>query len=103
MQPLLPLALLGNLGGPDILIIGLVALLIFGKRLPEVGKNLGKTIVEFKKGLNGKPLAEEEPAAEETEQAAALPPASTVRRLQSGSRVSASSVPAKNLPQTEEV
>ena len=31
--------------------------LIFGKRLPEVGKNLGKTIVEFKKGLNGKPLS----------------------------------------------
>src|SRR5438067_1084263 len=28
-------------------------LLIFGKRLPEVGKSLGKGIVEFKKGLKG--------------------------------------------------
>ncbi len=30
-----------------------VALLIFGKRLPEVGKSLGKGIVEFKRGLKG--------------------------------------------------
>ncbi len=28
-----------------------LGLLIFGKRLPEVGKSLGKGIVEFKKGL----------------------------------------------------
>ena len=101
MHPVLPLAFFGNLGGPDLLIIGLVALLIFGKRLPEVGKNLGKTIVEFKKGLNGKPLAEEEPAAEETEQSASLPTPPMVRRLQGTGRVSAS--PAKKLAQTEEV
>ena len=30
-----------------------IALLIFGKRLPEVGRSLGKGIVEFKKGLKG--------------------------------------------------
>src|SRR3954468_18586481 len=30
-----------------------VAVLLFGKRLPEVGRSLGKGIVEFKKGLNG--------------------------------------------------
>jgi sec-independent protein translocase protein TatA len=35
-----------------IIIMG-VALLLFGKRLPEVGKSLGKGIVEFKKGLKG--------------------------------------------------
>jgi TatA/E family protein of Tat protein translocase len=48
------LAFFGNLAGPDMLIILGVALLIFGRRLPEVGKNLGKTIVEFKKGLSGR-------------------------------------------------
>jgi sec-independent protein translocase protein TatA len=32
-------------------IILVVALLVFGRRLPEVGKNLGQTLVEFKKGL----------------------------------------------------
>ena len=40
-----------NLGIWELLIIGVLGLLIFGKRLPEVGKNLGKGIVEFKKGL----------------------------------------------------
>ena len=29
----------------------LLGLLIFGKRLPEVGRSVGKTIVEFKKGM----------------------------------------------------
>ncbi len=36
-----------------LLIILGVGLLIFGKRLPEVGRSLGKGIVEFKKGLKG--------------------------------------------------
>jgi sec-independent protein translocase protein TatA len=33
------------------LVIGVVALLLFGKRLPEVGRSLGRGIAEFKKGL----------------------------------------------------
>jgi TatA/E family protein of Tat protein translocase len=35
------------------LIAGFVALMIFGRRLPEVGRSLGKGIMEFKKGLAG--------------------------------------------------
>src|SRR5437870_5267413 len=35
------------------LVIGIVAVLLFGRRLPEVGRSLGKGIVEFKKGLKG--------------------------------------------------
>jgi len=35
------------------IVIGLFALLLFGKRLPEVGRSLGKGIIEFKKGLAG--------------------------------------------------
>lgn len=38
--------------GPfEILIILVVAILIFGKRLPEIGRSMGKSLVEFKKGL----------------------------------------------------
>ncbi|BAM04432.1 Sec-independent protein translocase subunit TatA/TatB [Phycisphaera mikurensis] len=48
-----PLALLGPIGTPEMIVIGIVGLLIFGRRLPEVGKSLGKGIVEFKKGLSG--------------------------------------------------
>ena len=44
---------LQSLGTWDMLVILLIALLIFGKRLPDVGKSLGKGIVEFKKGLKG--------------------------------------------------
>ena len=33
------------------LIIGIVAVLLFGKRLPEVGRSLGRGLVEFKKGV----------------------------------------------------
>jgi sec-independent protein translocase protein TatA len=38
--------------GPfEILVILIVAILIFGKRLPEIGRSMGKSLVEFKKGL----------------------------------------------------
>jgi len=40
-------------GNSEWLLIGLFALLVFGKRLPEVARSLGKGVVEFKKGLRG--------------------------------------------------
>jgi sec-independent protein translocase protein TatA len=42
-----------NFSGWEILVIAGIGLLVFGSRLPSVGKNLGKGIVEFKKGLKG--------------------------------------------------
>ncbi len=44
-------AVFGLPGGTEWVVVGLVALLLFGRRLPEVAKSLGKGIVEFKKGL----------------------------------------------------
>lgn len=43
----------GGLGMTELIVIGVFGLLIFGKRLPEVARNLGKGIVEFKKGVKG--------------------------------------------------
>jgi len=43
----------GHLGWMEILIILGLGVVLFGKRLPEVGRYLGKGIVEFKKGLKG--------------------------------------------------
>src|SRR5260221_2306947 len=49
---LYPIAL-GMPSGAEWIIVAAVGLLLFGKRLPEVGRSLGKGIVEFKKGLKG--------------------------------------------------
>jgi len=40
-------------GPMEMIIILAIAVLLFGKRLPEVGRSLGKGIIEFKKGVRG--------------------------------------------------
>ena len=44
-------AWLTNLGPWEMLIFGAVLLLLFGRRLPDVGRNLGRGVVQFRKGL----------------------------------------------------
>ena len=44
----------GFIGFPELLLLGLVALLVFGpKRLPEMGRGLGKGLREFKSSVTG--------------------------------------------------
>lgn len=43
----------GMPGNWEWIVIVLIALLVFGRRLPEVGRSLGKGIIEFKKGIKG--------------------------------------------------
>ena len=42
-----------NVGLPEFIIVMGLAVLLFGKRLPEVARSMGKGIIEFKKGLSG--------------------------------------------------
>lgn len=43
----------GGIGTGEMLVLGIVAVLLFGSRLPEMGRTIGKGLLEFKKGLSG--------------------------------------------------
>ncbi len=47
------MGLLPGVGTAEMLIVGIVALLLFGKRLPDVARNMGKSLAELKKGVAG--------------------------------------------------
>ena len=48
------LLFLGSIGMPEVLIIALIVLLLFGgKKIPELMKGLGKGVKSFKDGVNG--------------------------------------------------
>jgi len=53
MSPVLA-GLLG-LGGGEMLVIGLIALLLFGTRLPKLARSLGQSVNEFKQGMKDPP------------------------------------------------
>ncbi len=43
----------GSIGGPELILVFVLALLLFGPRkLPEIGKTIGKTLAEFKRATN---------------------------------------------------
>lgn len=44
---------LHGLGFPEIAILLVLGVLLFGRKLPDVGRYLGKSIVEFRKGVKG--------------------------------------------------
>ena len=66
---------LGMPGPGALLIILMIAVLLYGQRLPEVARNLGKGLAELKKGLRG--LEEELHSAMDASSTAASAPAIT--------------------------
>jgi sec-independent protein translocase protein TatA len=54
-----------GLGWPEVAIIAIVALLVFGpKKIPEIGSSLGKTLRGFKEEMNNPQLEEEDSEVE---------------------------------------
>ncbi len=52
---------MGEIGFPELLVILVIALLVFGgKRLPEIARGLGEAIREFQKALHGSERGGEE-------------------------------------------
>jgi len=52
LQPIQPLLAFG-LGGQEIVLLLVLGVLLFGRKLPELGRSVGKTVTEFKKGMKG--------------------------------------------------
>ncbi|NOY30294.1 MAG: twin-arginine translocase TatA/TatE family subunit [Planctomycetes bacterium] len=50
---MLTILAIGFPGVPEMMIVGLIVLLLFGSRLPSVMRSLGIGITEFKKGIRG--------------------------------------------------
>jgi TatA/E family protein of Tat protein translocase len=65
----------GTLGGPEVILILVVALIVFGpRRLPEIGKSMGKMLAEFRKASNDfKRTIEDELEAEKSRESQAAP------------------------------
>jgi sec-independent protein translocase protein TatA len=40
-----------GIGSTEMIVFGIIAVILFGGRLPSVARSLGKSIVEFKKGM----------------------------------------------------
>jgi sec-independent protein translocase protein TatA len=66
---------MGPLGFPELILIFIVALIVFGpKRLPEIGRTIGKALGEFKKASDElKNTIEREVRAEELKELTTLP------------------------------
>lgn len=65
----------GTLGGPEVILILAVALIVFGpRRLPEIGKSMGKMLAEFRKASNDfKRTIEDELEAEKSRESQPTP------------------------------
>lgn len=48
-----PLLLIGGLSTFEAIFAAMIGLLLFGSKLPDVGRSLGRSLLEFKKGMTG--------------------------------------------------
>jgi sec-independent protein translocase protein TatA len=72
----------GSIGMPELLIIMTVALLVFGPRkLPELGRSLGKSLQEFKRASNELRHTLDEEISLEEQKTAKSPTASAVSTI----------------------
>jgi sec-independent protein translocase protein TatA len=95
---------MGPLGFPELIIIFVVALLVFGPRkLPELGRSLGKGLSEFKRASNDlRQTLDDEIRDEERRTAFTTPPPASVPTT-TPPVVAASEADEPNVPEPETV
>ena len=72
-----------NVGFPEIVVLLVLALIIFGpKRLPELGKSLGKGIREFRSSVSGEKEDEEDEELRELQQSKAKAEADAIEAVE---------------------
>jgi sec-independent protein translocase protein TatA len=100
------IAFIQNIGSTEWMVILVIALLIFGRRLPEVARSLGKSVNEFKKGMREFQDSAEEVASDlnkATNEAVSEADTHTTETTYDGSPESyESQTPDESAPQTEE-
>jgi sec-independent protein translocase protein TatA len=90
----------GSIGMPELIVIFVIALIIFGPRkLPELGRSLGKSLAEFKRASNElRSTLEDEIRLEEKREATKAQ--STADASKPGSSSAGESVPARSADQS---
>ena len=72
-----------NIGFPEIVVLLIIALIVFGpKRLPELGKSLGRGIREFRSSVSGEKEDEEDEDLRELQQSKAKAEAEAIEAVE---------------------
>jgi len=85
-----------GLGMQEILLLLLLGVLLFGRKLPDIGRSLGKTVIEFKKGFAG--MEDEINSAASSRPAIEPEPVRPPQRVTTPSAPKFEDAPATNLP-----
>jgi sec-independent protein translocase protein TatA len=93
---------MGSLGFPELVVIFVVALIVFGPRkLPELGKSLGKSIAEFKRASNELRNTLDEEIRNEERRAAITSPQTPVVETPEPTIAPPAAVPAESVARGE--
>ncbi|QEL16220.1 twin-arginine translocase TatA/TatE family subunit [Limnoglobus roseus] len=88
---------LGSIGPQELLLLLLLGVLLFGRKLPEIGRSVGKSIVEFKKGMKGieEEVSSDSPSRPAIEPEAVKPPQRITNQAPRFDDTAASNLPPK--------